>query len=241
MIGMVIVGAYLRFIGNPSSFLTYEGLIPKALLIVITIQLSLYYFDLYDLKTFRSNLELVVRLFQSLGISSIVLAICYYMFPMLIIGRGIFLISLSFMAGVIISWRIIYNHILKTRQLDQKIIIVGSGQLAKNIAKEIISNAVAACSKDYRFAPISLGDLPDLKYEVSILSKPELLEDVKNHDPKKYGLIARCADGRCGLLLPDLDGIDTLDDQFSISCQKGGIDPENDKPRLYFFTVEKRR
>lgn len=141
MIGMVIVGAYLRFIGNPSSFLTYEGLIPKALLIVITIQLSLYYFDLYDLRTFRSNLELVVRLFQSLGISSIVLAIFYYMFPMLIIGRGIFLISLSFMAGVIISWRIIYNHILKTRQLDQKIIIVGSGQLAKNIAKEIIERA----------------------------------------------------------------------------------------------------
>jgi sugar transferase (PEP-CTERM system associated) len=56
----------------------------------------------------------------------------------LIIGRGIFLISLGFMGAIIVSWRIIYNHILKTRQLDQKIMIIGSGPLAKNIAKEIV-------------------------------------------------------------------------------------------------------
>jgi len=141
IIGMVILGTYLRFISDTSIFLTYEDLFAKALLIVMTVQLSLYYFDLYDFKTFRSNLELIVRLFQSLGVSSIVLAILYYLIPMLIIGRGIFLISLGFMAGVIISWRILYNHILKTKQLDQKIIIVGSGLLAKNVAKEIIGRA----------------------------------------------------------------------------------------------------
>jgi sugar transferase (PEP-CTERM system associated) len=56
----------------------------------------------------------------------------------LIIGRGIFLISLGFMGVVIVSWRIIYNHILKTRQLGQRIMIIGSGPLAKNIAKEIV-------------------------------------------------------------------------------------------------------
>jgi sugar transferase (PEP-CTERM system associated) len=56
----------------------------------------------------------------------------------LIIGRGIFLISLGFIGAVIASWRIIYNHILKTRQLDQRIMIIGSGPLAKNIAKEIV-------------------------------------------------------------------------------------------------------
>jgi sugar transferase (PEP-CTERM system associated) len=60
---------------------------------------------------------------------------------MLITGRGIFLISLGFMAAVIVSWRIIYNRILKTRQLDQKILIIGSGPLAKNIAMEIIERA----------------------------------------------------------------------------------------------------
>jgi sugar transferase (PEP-CTERM system associated) len=136
--GMVILGAYLRFLGNPASFHQYEYLILKAFLIVACVQLSLYYFDLYDLKAFRSNLELGIRLLQSLGVSSILLAFLYYLFPPLIIGRRIFLISLGFIGAIIVSWRIIYNHILKTRQLDQRILIIGLGPLAKNIAKEIV-------------------------------------------------------------------------------------------------------
>ena len=136
--GMVILGAYLRFLGDPTSFYQYEYLILKAFLIVACVQFSLYYFDLYDLKAFRSNIELGIRLLQSLGVSSILLAFLYYLFPFLIIGRGIFFISLGFMGVVIVSWRIIYNHILKTRQLDQRIMIVGSGPLAKSIAKEIV-------------------------------------------------------------------------------------------------------
>ena len=136
--GMVILGAYLRFLGHPAGFYQYEYLILKAVLIVACVQLSLYYFDLYDLKAFRSNIELGIRLLQSLGVSSILLAFLYYLFPLLIIWRGIFLISLGFIGVVIVSWRIIYNHILKTRQFDQRIMIIGSGPLAKNIAKEIV-------------------------------------------------------------------------------------------------------
>ena len=137
-LGIVILGAYLRFSGDLSIFATYQNLLPKTFLIVATIQLCLYYFDLYDFKTFRSNLELAIRLLQSLGISSIILAFLYYLFPILIIGRGIFLFSLSFVGAAIISWRMSYNHFLKTRQLDQKIIILGSGPLAKNVAREIL-------------------------------------------------------------------------------------------------------
>ncbi len=136
--GMVILGAYLRFLGDPISLYPYNYLILKTLLIVACVQLSLYYFDLYDLKVFRSNLELSIRLLQSLGISSILLAALYYLFPFLIIRSGIFLISLVFMGAVIVLWRIIYNRILRARQLDQKIMIVGSGSLAKNIASEIV-------------------------------------------------------------------------------------------------------
>jgi len=124
--GMVILGAYLRFLGEPATFYHYEFLVLKALLIVACVQLSLYYFDLG------------IRLLQSLGVSSILLAFLYYLFPLLIIGRGIFFISLGFMGLVIVSWRTLYNHILKTRQLDQRIMIVGLGPLAKSIAKEIV-------------------------------------------------------------------------------------------------------
>ena len=136
--GMVILGTYLRFLSDISIFMTYQNLFLKAMLIIATIQLCLYYFDLYDFKTFRSNLELAIRLLQSLGVSSIILSILYYLFPMLIIGRGIFLISLSFVGAVTICWRMSYNYFLRTRQLDQRIMIIGSGPLAKNIAIEII-------------------------------------------------------------------------------------------------------
>lgn len=136
--GMVILGAYLRFLGDPVGFYTYDYLVPKALLIVACVQLSLYYFDLYDLKVFRSNIELGIRLLQSIGVASIVLATLYFLFPFVIIGRGIFFISLAGMGAVIVFWRILYNHILRTRQLDQNIIIVGSGSLARNIAREIV-------------------------------------------------------------------------------------------------------
>jgi len=141
IMGMVILGAYLRFLGDPTNFSNYEYLFLKGLLIVVTVQLSLYYFDLYDLRIFRSNVELAIRLLQSLGVSSILLAILYYLFPFLIVGRGIFLISLGFMGAVIVFWRVIYNHILRTKQIDQRIMIVGSGQLAKSIAIEIIDKA----------------------------------------------------------------------------------------------------
>src|SRR4030042_6269994 len=141
IMGMVIFGAYLRFLTDPTRFYIYEFLFLKALLIVACVQVSLYYFDLYDLKVFRSNLELAIRLLQSLGISSIMLAALYYLFPLLIIGRGIFLISLGFMGVIILFWRVVYNNILKTRQLDQRIMIIGSGSLAKNIAKEIMERA----------------------------------------------------------------------------------------------------
>jgi sugar transferase (PEP-CTERM system associated) len=138
IMAMVIAGTYLRFAGDTARFWAYEGLFLKALLIVGSAQFSLYYFDLYDLKIFRSNLELAIRLLQALGVSSLLLAVLYYLFPLLVIGRGIFLISLGFIGVAIVSWRIIYNHILRTRQLDQKILIVGCGPLAKSIAGEII-------------------------------------------------------------------------------------------------------
>lgn len=111
----------------------------------------------------------------------------------------------------------------------------------ENIAKEIIDNAVVACSRDHRFLPIMKSELSELTYEVSVLSSPKLIRNIERHDPKKNGLIVQCADGRCGLLLPDLEGVNTADEQFYISCQKGGIDPIKDNPTLYFFTVDKHK
>ena len=108
----------------------------------------------------------------------------------------------------------------------------------ENIAQEIIQNAIAAATEDYRFGPIQEKELSSLSYRVYILSEPELVRDIKELDPQKYGIIVK-TEIKTGLLLPDLEGVDTIEQQLSITCQKGGIDPLVEKIFIYRFTVEK--
>lgn len=109
----------------------------------------------------------------------------------------------------------------------------------KSVAEEIVENAVSAATQDFRFLPIIKGELPKLSYEVSILSNPRLVKDAKKLDPKKHGIVVRAEDDRRGLLLPDLEGIDTTQKQILIACQKGAINPLTDKISIYCFTVKK--
>ncbi len=124
----------------------------------------------------------------------------------------------------------------------------------KNIAEEIIHNAIAAAAEDYRFGPIQPAELPLLSYEVSILSEPKSVKDIKELNPKKFGIIVKSQGfsspdvifnpaptpyQKTGLLLPDLEGINTIDKQVSIVCQKAGINPKTEKISIYKFTVEK--
>ena len=95
----------------------------------------------------------------------------------------------------------------------------------ENLALEIISSAISACAYDGRFYPVYEKELPELSYEVSILSEPQKIKTLEKHNPKKHGIIVATPDGRRGLLLPDLDGIDTTQEQIDIACQKGGIYP----------------
>jgi len=125
--------------------------------------------------------------------------------------------------------------------------------LRQNVAEEIIYNAVAAATEDYRFGPIQKEELPYLSYTVYILNEPELIKDIKELNPKKFGIIIKTAPltpsgdvvfnghfvAKTGLLLPDLESVDTIEKQISIACQKGGIDPLREKVLIYKFSVEK--
>jgi AmmeMemoRadiSam system protein B/AmmeMemoRadiSam system protein A len=107
----------------------------------------------------------------------------------------------------------------------------------KNVAEEIITNAISSATRDPRFSPIEAGELKDLDYSVDVLTTPEPVEDESQLDPKKYGVIVE-AGWRKGLLLPDLEGVDTVAYQIDICRQKGGISP--DEPvKLYRFEVKR--
>jgi AmmeMemoRadiSam system protein A len=107
----------------------------------------------------------------------------------------------------------------------------------KNIAEEIIANAIASASRDPRFYPITADELAELEYSVDILTKPEPVKSRKQLDARRYGIIVE-AGGRKGLLLPDLEGVDTVDYQIDICRQKAGIAP--DEPvKLFRFEVKR--
>ena len=107
----------------------------------------------------------------------------------------------------------------------------------ENVAEEIITNAISSATRDPRFSPVAPAELKDLEYSVDVLTTPELVADESQLDPKKYGVIVECG-YRKGLLLPDLEGVDTVDYQIDICRQKGGIAP--DEPvKLYRFEVKR--
>ena len=93
---------------------------------------------------------------------------------------------------------------------------------AANLASEIISNAVSAGNHDPRFSPVREDELPFLEYSVDVLSPAEPIDSTAELDVKRYGVIVSCG-GRRGLLLPDLDGVDTPEQQVDIARRKGGI------------------
>lgn len=113
-------------------------LVLKILLITVTCQVCLYYNDLYDLKITDTLAELGIRLLQALGASAIFLAFVYFIFPEVIISEGIFIISTVFVIVLLVSWRIIYTQILNRGLFNQKIIILGSSDTAKEITKNIM-------------------------------------------------------------------------------------------------------
>ena len=108
-----------------------------------------------------------------------------------------------------------------------------------NIAQEIIENSLSAALKDPRFSPLAKDELNTVSIEISILNPPQRIKLLDELDPKKYGIIVSTSDGRKGLLLPDIENVDTKEKQISIVAQKGGIDPARDELIIYKFTVEK--
>ena len=93
---------------------------------------------------------------------------------------------------------------------------------AENLAREIIQNAVSASTRDPRFDPITEDELEWLEINVDVLGKPEKISSIQELDVKRYGVIVTSGYKR-GLLLPDLDGVDTPEQQVSIAMKKGGI------------------
>jgi len=112
----------------------------------------------------------------------------------------------------------------------------------ENIAQEIIQNTISAATSDPRFIPVQIHELVSLKITIDILAEPEKIQDeeINQLNPKKFGIVVKSEDGyRSGLLLPNLEGVDTVAEQVTIACQKAGIDEYSENFTVYKFTVER--
>lgn len=106
-----------------------------------------------------------------------------------------------------------------------------------NIVEEVVHNAISAGVNDPRFYPVKPEELDELEYSVDVLGEPEAISSIEELDPKKYGVIVTSGAKR-GLLLPDLEGINTPEEQVYIAMQKAGISP-GEKISLERFEVKR--
>ncbi|MCB2173733.1 TIGR03013 family PEP-CTERM/XrtA system glycosyltransferase [bacterium] len=123
--------------GSGSFAVDLPAIVQQALLVTITFQLCLYFFDVYELRTDRPILETGVRITQAFGAGCVVLAAFYYFFPSIVISFRIFWSGYFIIYVLIILWRACYNYILKHRLFVQSLAIVGTGDFAADIAREV--------------------------------------------------------------------------------------------------------
>ncbi|MFC2036821.1 AmmeMemoRadiSam system protein A [Chloroflexota bacterium] len=111
-----------------------------------------------------------------------------------------------------------------------------------NVAEEVIRNAIAAATRDPRFSPLLQSELADMEVKVDVLGEPEPVSGLDELDPKRYGLIVQSVDQswKRGLLLPDLEGIDTAEKQvYWTRHHKAGITDPDELVQMFRFEVKR--
>ncbi len=111
-----------------------------------------------------------------------------------------------------------------------------------NVAMEVIQNAISAATRDPRFPPVRPDELPYLEIKVDVLSPPEPVSGPEELDPKRYGLIVQSLKHpwKRGLLLPDLPGIETTEQQiYWTRVHKAGITDPNEPVQMFRFEVKR--
>ena len=140
MLTGMFLGSYFRFSGDIGFFYYDNYLVLRVMLVVLVTQVCFYYFELYDSKIFKERKKMGILLLGALVATSVILAVIYYMIPFLTVGRGILAISLFLILIFTFLWRVFYSYSLKAWASKEKILIIGTGELAKKVKSEILDN-----------------------------------------------------------------------------------------------------
>jgi sugar transferase (PEP-CTERM system associated) len=154
----VFAGELLLIFGSVALAAAFQtggaigGSLWKIALVTVVCQLCLYYNDFYDLTLVHSNRELIVRLLQAVGAASIVLAALYFTIPALMIGDGIFVSALFVFLVGILGWRLLFNRLTGSLKMQERILVVGTGETARKVARQILDQ------RDFAYAVVGFID-----------------------------------------------------------------------------------
>ena len=139
LFGGLVVAVYVRLgaIDAEDALITRHGFYKAALATVFCLA-SFYLLDLYDFVVMHDRRELVLRLLQALGLAWIALALVFYLMPQVMIGRGVSMISLPLALLLMVGWRLAIHWVLGHPEIGERILIVGSGPFAIEIARETL-------------------------------------------------------------------------------------------------------
>jgi FlaA1/EpsC-like NDP-sugar epimerase len=137
LVAAVILGSYVRIGDETWVLLSDADGILRVALIVVVCQVCLHYADLYDLRGIKDTRDLLVRLFQALGATSLILAGAYFWFPDWIIGRGVFVVSALTAITFVVSWRLVFRQLTKRAAPRERLLLVGTSQGAVELARTL--------------------------------------------------------------------------------------------------------
>jgi sugar transferase (PEP-CTERM system associated) len=137
LLAAVTLGSYVRL--GDSGAIFSSGTAMRVLLVVVVCQICLHYADLYDLRTIADTRDLVVRLFQALGATSLILAVVYFWFPGWMIGRGVFLIAAVLVISLILAWRFVFTWLSKNVAPRERLLLVGTSSASIELARELFA------------------------------------------------------------------------------------------------------
>src|SRR5687767_11261262 len=137
LVAAVVIASVMVGGSQAWDLVTDDTAIFRVLLIVLVCQLCLHYADLYDLRTITTKRDLVERLLRSVGATSLILGIAYWLFPLLVVARGVFLLTAALAVVMVMAWRSVFAVVTAHVAPRQRFLIVGTSQAAVVLAREL--------------------------------------------------------------------------------------------------------
>ncbi len=245
----LICGIQLRFWTHPDDVGTvvqFPEIAMQGLMIVLVFQLCFYYSDLYDLNVIRGRAEQLICLGQALGSACLLLGALYYVFPGLLIGRGIFVICVFLVAAFVTLNRVVLDRTWQIAAPKQNILIVGTQNMAVNVARQLMARDDLNV-KLIGFIEARRGDSGPEKtiFGIPVLDAADNLETVV-HERHAARIIVAMEDRRGKLPVRELvrlrvQGVLVEDAHSVLSSLTGRIWLESVQPSWFIFTGGFRR